>query len=61
MALADVRYIICHNPEHAERGRTGWEDAIARLEAELARIKTARERDRAKKPARLGSSRPGPS
>ena len=40
----DVRYIICHNPEQAAR-----EDAITRLEAELARIKTARERDRAKK------------
>lgn len=45
----DVRYIICHNPEQAERDRTAREDAITRLEAELARIKTARERDRAKK------------
>jgi hypothetical protein len=45
----DVRYIICHNPEQAERDRTAREDAVTRLEAELARIKTARERDRAKK------------
>jgi hypothetical protein len=44
-----VRYIICHNPEQAERDRTAREDAIQRLETELARIKTARERDRAKK------------
>ena len=43
----DVRYIICHNPEQADRDRTAREDAIRRLEAELARIKTARERDRA--------------
>ncbi len=45
----DVRFIICHNPEQAGRDRTAREDAITRLEAELARIKTARERDRAKK------------
>jgi len=42
----DVRFIICHNPEQAERDRTQREDAIARLEAELERIKQARERDR---------------
>jgi hypothetical protein len=45
----DVRFIICHNPEQADRDRTAREDAITRLEAELARIKTARERDRADK------------
>nr|WP_211330574.1 IS1634 family transposase [Prauserella muralis] len=32
---ADVRYVICHNHEQAERDRTQREDAIARLEAEL--------------------------
>jgi transposase len=42
----DVRFVICHNPEQAERDRTQREDAIARLTAELERIKTARERDR---------------
>ena len=46
---SDVRYIICHNPEQAGRDRTAREDAIQRLEAELARIKTARERDRTNK------------
>jgi hypothetical protein len=44
----DVRFVICHNPEQAERDRTLREDAIARLEAELERIKQARERDRKK-------------
>jgi hypothetical protein len=44
----DVRFVICHNPEQAERDRTQREDAIARLEAELERIKQARERDRNK-------------
>ncbi|WP_225858188.1 IS1634 family transposase [Rhodococcus wratislaviensis] len=44
----DVRFIICHNPEQAERDRTRREDAITRLEAELERIKQARERDRTK-------------
>ncbi|HEY0687823.1 MAG TPA: IS1634 family transposase [Kribbella sp.] len=44
----DVRFIICHNPEQAERDQTLREDAIARLEAELERIKHARERDSAK-------------
>ena len=45
---SDVRYVICHNPEQAERDRTQREDAITRLESELGRIKQARERDRRK-------------
>jgi hypothetical protein len=45
----DVRFIICHNPEQAERDRTAREDAVTRLETELARIKQARERGRANK------------
>ncbi|MGH3682437.1 MAG: IS1634 family transposase [Natronosporangium sp.] len=45
---AGVRFVICHNPEQAERDRAQREDAIARLEAELARIKQTRERDRKK-------------
>ena len=44
----DVRFVICHNPEQAERDRIQREDALARLEAELERIKRARERDRKK-------------
>ena len=46
---SDVRFVICHNPEQAERDRTQREDAITRLESELGRIKQARERDRRKK------------
>ena len=46
---ADVRFIICHNPEQAERDRTARQDAVTRLETELARIKQARERGRANK------------
>jgi transposase len=53
----DVRYIICHNPEQAERDRTAREDAITRLETELARIKTARERDRANKKTSTNTKR----
>jgi transposase len=44
----DARFIICHNPEQAERDRTQREQAIARIEAELERIAAQRERDRAK-------------
>jgi transposase len=53
----DVRYIICHNPEQAGRDRTAREDAITRLEAELARIKQARERDRANKKTSTNAKR----
>jgi transposase len=42
----DVRFIICHNPEQADRDRTQRKQAIARIETELARIAAQRERDR---------------
>src|SRR3954447_12520214 len=42
----DTRFIICHNPEQAERDRTQREQAITRIEAELERIAAQRERDR---------------
>lgn len=45
---ADTRFIICHNPEQAERDKTQREQAIARIEAELDRIYAQRERGRAK-------------
>jgi hypothetical protein len=48
----DVRFVICHNPEQAERDRTQRQDAIARLEAELERIKQARDRGRNNKTSR---------
>jgi transposase len=42
------RWIVCHNPLEAERDKAQRDAALARLEAELERIRTARERDRAK-------------
>jgi transposase len=44
----DVRLVICHNPEQAERDSLQRQQAAARIEAELARITAQRERDRAK-------------
>jgi hypothetical protein len=44
----DVRFVICHNPEQAERDKLQRQQAVARIEAELARITAQRERDRAK-------------
>lgn len=39
------RFIVCHNPEEAQRDRTKRDEALARLEAELERIAAARARD----------------
>jgi transposase len=44
----DVRFVICHNPDQAARDQAHRETAVARIEAELARITTQRTRDRAK-------------
>jgi transposase len=41
----DVRFIICHNPDQAERDRHQREQAIERIENELRRIAAQRERD----------------
>jgi transposase len=49
LADHDVRYIVCHNPEQAERDRTQREEAVTRLQAELTGIAAARMRERAKK------------
>lgn len=54
---AGVRFIICHNPEQAERDRTARQDAVTRLETELARIKQARERGRADKKTSTNTKR----
>jgi len=53
----DVRFIICHNPGQAERDRTARQDAVTRLETELARIKQARERARADKKTSTNTKR----
>jgi transposase len=42
----DQRFIICHNPEQAERDKLQRQQAVTRIEAELARITAQRERDR---------------
>src|SRR6266540_2467493 len=44
----DQRFVICHNPEQAERDKLQRQQALARIEAELARITAQRQRDRAK-------------
>ncbi len=44
----DRRWIVCHNPLEAERDQAQRDAAIARLEAELEAIKTARARDAAR-------------
>jgi transposase len=45
-SAGDTRFIICHNPEQADRDRTQREQAIARIEAELERSAAQRQRDR---------------
>ena len=42
----DLRYVICHNPEQADRDRTQRADVIARLQIELDRIAKARDKTR---------------
>jgi len=45
---AAVRYVLCHNPAEAERDRARRRQRIERIERELARLKTQRERARTK-------------
>jgi transposase len=52
---ATRRFVLCHNPEQAERDRTQREQAVARLEAELERIAALR----AKAKAAAGDRRRG--
>jgi transposase len=42
----DQRFVICHNPEQATRDKLQRQQAVTRIEAELARITAQRERDR---------------
>ena len=41
----DTRFVICHNPDQADRDRQQRDEAIARISAELARIAEQRRRD----------------
>jgi transposase len=45
---AAVRYVVCHNPAEAERDRGRRQLRIARIEAELARLKAQREHAKTK-------------
>jgi hypothetical protein len=45
----DVRFIVCHNPDQADRDAQQRDDAITRIQAELTRIAEQRARD-AKRP-----------
>ena len=42
----DQPFVICHNPEQAERDTLQRQQAVTRIEAELARITAQQERDR---------------
>jgi transposase len=50
-----TRFIICHNPEQADRDKSQREQAIARIEAELERIAAQRQRDQQR--AKTGSDK----
>jgi transposase len=50
---AAKRFIVCHNPAEADRDKTAREDTIARLQAELDRIRAARAK--AKNPKAAGA------
>jgi transposase len=45
---ADARFVICHNPEQAMRDQRQRDEAITRIQAELARISEQRARDAAR-------------
>src|SRR6266540_3037688 len=45
----DQRFVVCHNPDQAERDQANRDEAITRIEAELARIRAQRDRDRTRK------------
>lgn len=51
------RFVICHNPAQEERDRHHRDEAIKRIEAELERIRSQRERDA--KRATTGNARAG--
>jgi transposase len=55
-SATDARFIICHNPEQAERDKIKRETEIARIEAELERIAAQRDRLRARKKTTTSAS-----
>jgi transposase len=55
-STSGVRWIICHNPDEAERDQAARDAAIMRITAELDRITTARTRAREQVRTRRASS-----
>ena len=51
------RFIICHNPDEAERAKARRDELITRLTGELARIDTARARTAKRTPASAATPR----
>ena len=51
-----IRWIICHNPDEAERDQAARDTAISRITAELDRITTARARAREQARARRAAA-----
>ena len=45
LEATDIRFVICHNPEQAQRDQSSRDEAITRIGAELARIAEQRARD----------------
>jgi hypothetical protein len=45
----DQRFVICHNPDQAERDKANRHEAITRIQAELDRIRTQRQRDQTRR------------
>jgi transposase len=47
----DQRWVICLNPDQAQRDQAKRDEAIGRIQAELDRIRAQRDRDRTRQPA----------
>ena len=52
LGLPGKRFIVCHNPAEAERDRADRDAQLERIEAELARIETLREREQRQRTSR---------
>jgi Transposase DDE domain len=53
----DLRWVLCHNPDEADRQAAQREAALDRIRAELARINTARSRPATTKPTTTAAAR----
>jgi transposase len=57
LGLPGKRFIVCHNRVEAERDRADREAQLERIEAELARIATLRERERRQRTTKTTGAR----